>query len=68
MPAERQAPGTSDEAETFELTDVAGRTVTIEGPVERIILGEALQIDIVALQPGNPFNKIIGWCDDLGRV
>ena len=64
----RQAPGTPDEVESFELTDVAGRTVTIEGPVERIILGEARQIYIVAaLQPGNPFNKIIGWRDDLRR-
>lgn len=64
----RQAPGTPDEAEAFELTDVAGRTVTIEGPVERIILGEARQIYIAAaLQPGNPFNKIIGWRDDLRR-
>ena len=64
----RQAPGTPDEVESFELTDVAGRTVTIEGPVERIILGEARQIYIVAaLQPGNPFNKVIGWRDDLRR-
>ena len=64
----RQAPGTPDEVESFQLTDVAGRTVTIEGPIERIILGEARQTYIVAaLQPGNPFNKIIGWRDDLRR-
>ena len=63
-----QAPGAPKEAQSFDLTDVAGRTVTIEGPVERIILGEARQIYIVAaLQPGNPFNKIIGWRDDLRR-
>ena len=65
---DRPAPATSAAAESFDLTDVAGRTVTIEGPVERIILGEARQIYIVAaLQPGNPFNKIIGWRDDLRR-
>ncbi len=62
----RQAPGTPDEVESFELTDVTGRTVTIEGPVERIILGDARQIYIVAaLQPRNPVNTIIGWRDDL---
>ena len=48
------------------LTDIAGRTVTIDMPVERIILGEARQIYIAAsLQPGNPFNKIVGWRSDL---
>ena len=56
------------EPSSFTLTDVAGRTVTINRPVERIILGEARQIYIVAsLQPGNPFDKIIGWRDDLRR-
>ena len=56
------------EPSSFSLTDVAGRTVTINRPVERIILGEARQIYIVAsLQPGNPFDKIIGWRDDLRR-
>ena len=50
------------------LTDIAGRTVTIDMPVERIILGEARQIYIAAaLQPGNPFNKIVGWRNDLRR-
>ncbi len=48
------------------LTDIAGRTVTIEKPVERVILGEGRQIYIVAaLQPGNPFNRIVGWRNDL---
>ena len=57
-----------DETSPFTVTDVAGRTVTIQPPVERIILGEARQIYIVAsLQPGNPFDKIIGWRDDLRR-
>ena len=51
------------------LTDIAGRTVTIDMPVERIILGEGRQTYIAAaLQPGNPFNKIVGWRDDPAAV
>ncbi len=66
------APGTMNSAaqdpDSIVLTDIAGRTVTIDMPVERIILGEARQIYIAAaLQPGNPFNKIVGWRDDLRR-
>ena len=62
------AGGAEDTPSTFTLTDVAGRAVTIQRPIERIILGEARQIYIVAaLQPGNPFDKIIGWRDDLRK-
>ncbi|MDE2686865.1 MAG: ABC transporter substrate-binding protein [Chloroflexota bacterium] len=60
------AVGKVVEPASFVLTDVAGRTVTIQPPVERIILGEGRQIYIAAaLQPGNPFNNIVGWRNDL---
>ena len=60
-------PAEADPA-SIVLTDIAGRTVTIGMPVERIILGEGRQTYIAAaLQPGNPFNKIVGWRDDLRR-
>lgn len=63
--AQQQVQDTPD---SIVLTDIAGRTVTIDMPVERIILGEARQIYIAAaLQPGNPFNKIVGWRSDLRR-
>ena len=56
----------AEDSGSFVLTDIAGRTITIEKPVERVILGEARQIYIVAaLQPGNPFNRIVGWRNDL---
>ncbi len=43
--------------------------MTVDLPVERVILGEARQIYIVAaLQPGNPFDRIVGWRDDLKRA
>ncbi len=61
-------PTLPEEPSSFVLTDIAGRTITIERPVERVILGEARQIYIVAaLQPGNPFNRIVGWRNDLRR-
>ena len=67
--AERQAAMQAEQKpDSIVLTDIAGRTVTIDMPVERIILGEARQIYIAAaLQPGNPFNKIVGWRNDLRR-
>ncbi|MFQ5873478.1 MAG: ABC transporter substrate-binding protein [Dehalococcoidia bacterium] len=48
------------------VTDVAGRTVTVKRPVERVILGEGRQIyEIAALQPEEPFKGIAGWVDDF---
>ena len=59
----------AQEPDSIVLTDVAGRTVEVDLPVERVILGEARQIYIVAaLQPGDPFRRIIGWRDDLQRA
>ena len=63
MNSAAQEPG------SIVLTDVAGRTVEVDLPVERVILGEGRQIYIVAaLQPGDPFERIIGWRDDLRRA
>lgn len=48
------------------VTDVAGRTVTIKQPVERILLAEGrLMFVISALEHEDPFKKIVGWRDDL---
>ena len=69
MEAQKAQEATTAEPSSIVLTDVAGRTVTIDMPVERVILGEGRQIYIVAaLQPGNPFQRIIGWRDDLRRA
>jgi iron complex transport system substrate-binding protein len=54
------------EPASVTVTDIAGRTVTIKQPVERIILGEGRQMYIVAaLEPDDPFKRIAGWRDDL---
>jgi len=54
------------EAEAFTLTDIAGRQVTLEERPERIILGEGrMMYSVALLVEGNPFEKIVGWKDDL---
>lgn len=58
------APDASAEAVT--LTDIAGRDVTLPQAPTRIILGEGRMMYAIApLTDGNPFEKIVGWKDDL---
>jgi iron complex transport system substrate-binding protein len=48
------------------VTDVVGRTVAVKRPVERILLGEARQLYLIAaLEADDPFKRIVGWPDDL---
>lgn len=57
---------TESTSSEITITDIVGRVVTLDGPAERIILGEGRQIYIVGmLQPDDPFKNIIGWRDDL---
>lgn len=56
-------------AEEVTVTDVAGRKVTIETPVDRVILGEGRQIYLLAaLQPENPFAHVVGWREDFSQA
>ncbi|SJZ87980.1 ABC transporter substrate-binding protein [Consotaella salsifontis] len=56
-------------AETVTVTDVTGRTVKVETPVERVILGEGRQIYFVAaLDREAPFKRVVGWRDDLAKA
>ncbi len=53
-------------AESFQVTDVVGREVAIEGPVTKVILGEGrLLYAVAALERENPFARVVGWRDDL---
>ncbi len=64
-----QAIGGVANAEIIEVTDLAGRTVSVEIPVERVILGEGRQMYVVAtLDTEDPFGRIVGWRDDLKRA
>ena len=56
-------------AETITVTDIVGRTVEVQAPVRRIILGEGRQMYFVAaLDREDPFKRVVGWRDDLGKA
>lgn len=54
-------------AEPMIITDIAGRTVTIERPVKRILLGEGRQLLALALIHPDPVSILAGWPADLMR-
>lgn len=57
------------QADPVTLTDIAGREVTVETPVERVILGEGRQIFFAAvLDRENPFERVVGWRDDFRQA
>ncbi|MCE9664781.1 ABC transporter substrate-binding protein [Halomonas sp. M5N1S17] len=57
------------QAEEITITDIAGRQVTVDVPVERAILGEGRQIYLLgALQPNTPFASVVGWRDDFSQA
>lgn len=48
------------------VTDITGREVTLDGPADRVILGEGRQIFFAAVLDGeDPFRRVVGWRDDL---
>lgn len=54
------------QADTVTLTDIAGRQVQVETPVQRVILGEGRQAFFTAvLETEDPFARVVGWRDDL---
>ena len=60
------AAAAAPRATTITVTDVVGRSVTVTTPVQRVLLGEARQMYVIAaLEPGDPFQRIVGWPADL---
>lgn len=58
VPTQTQAPLT--------LTDIAGRQVTLNAPVKRMLLGEGRQLYLIAsLEPRNPLAHVVAWRSDL---
>lgn len=55
-------------AAPIKVTDILGREVSVQLPVRRVLLGEGRQIHaIAALDRGNPFERIVGWGEDLEK-
>lgn len=56
-------------AETTTVTDVTGREVEVNLPVEKVILGEGRQIYLVAaLDSDDPFRRVVGWREDFSQA
>ncbi|WP_163576129.1 ABC transporter substrate-binding protein [Halomonas faecis] len=61
--------GTTILADEIAVTDITGREVTVDVPVERMILGEGRQIYLLgALQPEDPFAGVVGWREDFSQA
>ncbi len=52
-------------ATPITLTDVAGRTVTLAQPAERVVLAQARNFPILALLHPNPVQVLAGWSDEF---
>lgn len=49
-----------------QITDAAGRTVDIDMPAKRVLVGEARQVSVISALAGkHAFDTIVGWRDDL---
>lgn len=56
-------------AEEITVTDVAGREVAVNAPVNKVILGEGRQIYLVgALDRDDPFKRVVGWREDFSQA
>ncbi|MDB6178241.1 ABC transporter substrate-binding protein [Paracoccus sp. Z330] len=57
------------QADPITVTDIAGREITLEAPVERVILGEGRQVFFTSVLDGDdPFGRVVGWRDDLEQA
>ena len=55
-------------SEEITVTDLAGRTVLVKAPVERVVLGSSRDLHEFAAVAGTDFiEKIVGWGPDLKR-
>lgn len=62
-------PGPTHAAVPMRVTDIAGRSVVVQGPVRRMILGEGRQSYVVAaLDRQDPFGRVVGWRDDFRKA
>ena len=60
------AQASEAQADALTVTDIAGRQITFTERPDKIVLGEGRMIySIAPLTTGNPFEKIVGWKDDL---
>lgn len=61
------APTPASAQESIVITDIAGRTVKLQKPATRILLGEGRQLLALALLHPDPVSLLAGWPADLSR-
>ena len=49
------------------MTDIMGRTVTLEKPAQRIVLGAGRSLGVLGLIYPDPASLVVGWRDDFKR-
>lgn len=49
------------------MTDILGRTVTLEKPAQRIVLGAGRSLSVLGLIHPDPASLVVGWRDDFKR-
>ena len=60
------AAQTRQQERRIEVTDLAGRKVSVKAGAERVILGEGrLMYGTGILDKDQPFRRIVGWADDM---
>lgn len=60
--------GPARAAGPVQVLDVAGRSVAVQAPVRRMIMGEGRQAYLVAaLDRQDPFGRVVGWRDDFRK-
>jgi len=65
-PAAAAATAAAPKKTEITVTDIVGRKVKVQAPVEKMILSEGRILYIVApLDKENPFKHVVGWADDL---
>ena len=57
--------GTAARAEPVTVTDALDRSVTVDAPVQRIVLAQARHYPLLALLHPQPAGLVAGWSDEL---
>ena len=56
-------------AQALEIEDVAGRTVTLDGPAEKVLLGEGrFLVAVSLLEPADPVSRVAGLLNEFQRL
>lgn len=65
-PGLREEQAATEGQAPITVTDIAGREVTVNAPVKRILLGEGRHLYLIAsLDTEDPLSRVVAWRNDL---